>query len=110
LDFDAADGKPARIVVLVLAPDNAATPQLQLIAQVCRMLDEKGRAALLACETAEDMYGVLTAGAAPAAPAAGGRQPSPLRASLQWQSISLEMAPADQAPTLAPGAVVDVGT
>ncbi len=101
LDFDAADGKPARIVVLVLAPDNAATPQLQLIAQVCRMLDEKGRAALLACETAEDMYGVLTAGVAPAAPAAGGRQPSPLRASLQWQSISLEMAPADQAQTVA---------
>ena len=101
LDFDAADGKPARIVVLVLAPDNAATPQLQLIAQVCRMLDEKGRAALLACETAEDMYGVLTAGVVPAAPAAGGRQPSPLRASLQWQSISLEMAPADQAQTVA---------
>jgi len=101
LDFDAADGKPARIVVLVLAPDNAATPQLQLIAQVCRMLDERGRAALLACETAEDMFGVLTAGAATAAPVPNGKRPSPLAACLQWQSISLDMAPSDQAQALA---------
>ena len=101
LDFDAADGKPARIVVLVLAPDNAATPQLQLIAQVCRMLDERGRAALLACETAEDMFGVLTAGAATAAPVPNGKRPSPLAACLQWQSISLDMAPSGQTQALA---------
>lgn len=101
IDFDAADGRPARIVVLVLAPDNAATPQLQLIAQVCRMLDEKGRAALLACETAEDMYGVLTAGA-PAASAAvrGGRRSVPLGECLQWQSIALDFAPSSQAEAL----------
>ncbi|MEI7899088.1 MAG: PTS sugar transporter subunit IIA [bacterium] len=101
LEFDAIDGKPVRIVVLVLAPDSAATPQLQLIAQVCRLLNEQGRAALLACETSEDMFGVLTAGVGSAAPVAHGKQPSPLSACLQWQSISLEMAPADQSQALA---------
>ena len=100
LEFDAIDGKPVRIVVLVLAPDSAATPQLQLIAQLCRMLNEPGRAALLACETAEDMFGVLTVGAGSVAPAAHGKQPSPLSACLQWQSISLDMAPADQGQAL----------
>ena len=97
LDFDAADGKPARIVVLVLAPDNAATPQLQLLAQVCRQLDEKGRAALLACETAEDMFSVLTAGTAPITPVMNSGPVSPLAACLQWQSVSLDMVPSDQA-------------
>jgi Kef-type K+ transport system membrane component KefB/mannitol/fructose-specific phosphotransferase system IIA component (Ntr-type) len=98
LDFDSVDGKPVRIVALVLAPDSAATPQLQLIAQLCRLLNEQGRSALLACETPEDMFGVLTAGSG--APSAHGRQPSLLPASLQWQSISLDMAPADQAQAL----------
>jgi len=101
LDFDAADGKPARIVVLVLAPDNAATPQLQLIAQVCRMLDEKGRAALLACETPEDMFGVLTVGAGGAPAAAQGKQAPPLTACLPWQSLSLDFAPAEQTQAIA---------
>jgi Kef-type K+ transport system membrane component KefB/mannitol/fructose-specific phosphotransferase system IIA component (Ntr-type) len=99
LDFDAADGKPTRIVVLVLAPDNASAPQLQLIAQVCRQLDEKGRAALLACETAEDMFAVLTGG--PAAPLPGGKPAdAPLAAVLQWQSVSLDLSPADQGQAL----------
>jgi len=100
LDFDAIDGKPVRIVILVLAPDSAATPQLQLIAQVCRLLNEQGRAALLACETPEDMFGVLTVGAGPVAPLSHGKLPSPLPACLAWQSISLDMAPADQSQAL----------
>lgn len=97
LDFDAADGKPTRIVVLVLAPDHAATPQLQLIAQVCRQLDEKGRASLLACETPEDMFTVL-AGGAPILP--GARAATPLANALPWQSVSLDFAPTDQAQAL----------
>ena len=97
LDFDAADGKPTRIVVLVLAPDHAATPQLQLIAQVCRQLDEKGRASLLACETPEDMFTVL-AGGTPAR--AGAQATAPLATALPWQSVSLDLAPADQAQAL----------
>jgi len=100
LEFDAVDGKPVRIVALVLAPDSAATPQLQLIAHVCRMLNEQGRAALLACETAEDMFGVLAVGAGGSSAAASRKRPSPLPACLQWQSISLEMSPADQEQVL----------
>ncbi|MDR2849386.1 MAG: cation:proton antiporter [Verrucomicrobiota bacterium] len=96
LDFDAADGKPARIVVLVLAPDNASAPQLQLIAQVCRQLDEKGRAALLACETAEDMFTVLAGGGGAAAAGTA----NTLAAVLQWQSVSLDLASADPAQAL----------
>jgi len=97
IDFDAADGRPTRIVVLVLAPDHAATPQLQLIAQVCRQLDEKGRASLLACETPEDMFAVLTGGA-PGLP--GTNAATPLATALSWQSVSLDFAPADQAQAL----------
>lgn len=100
LDFDAADGRPTRIVTLVLAPDQAATPQLQLIAQICRMLDEKGRAALLACETAEDMFSVLTAGTGSTPSALSGKTGSDLSACLRWQSISLDMAPSDQPQAL----------
>ncbi len=97
IDFDAADSKPTRIVVLVLAPDHAATPQLQLIAQVCRQMDEKGRASLLACETPDDMFSVLTGGV----PALTGAQAAePLVSALPWQSVSLDFAPTDQAQAL----------
>jgi mannitol/fructose-specific phosphotransferase system IIA component (Ntr-type) len=91
----------------VLAPDNAATPQLQLIAQICRMLDERGRAALLACETSDDMSAVLAAapgqrsGGAANAPAAGrAGKASPLAACLQWQSVALDFAPPDQSQAM----------
>lgn len=96
MDFDSVDGKPVRIVVLVLAPDTAATPQLQLIAQLCRLLNEQGRAALLACDTPQDMFGVLAGGAAGSAASASGRLASPLASCLQWQSISLDLAAKDQ--------------
>ncbi len=93
--FDSMDGKPARIVALVLAPEAAATPQLQLIAQLCRLLDERGRAALLACETAEDMFDVLAVAAPPAA--GGPRAPATLASCLGWQSVALELDAAEQA-------------
>jgi len=94
LDFDALDGQPVRIVVLVLAPESAPSPQLQFIAQMCRLLNETGRAELLACETPEDMYGVLTGGMA-----GSGLVPekkSIIAACLQWQSIALDMAASDR--------------
>ena len=83
--FDALDGKPARIVVLTLAPRHTAAPQLQFLAAVSQTLGEQGRAALLACDTAEDMQAVLTGGAP-----RNSRQPVAL-ASLAWQSISLDL-------------------
>jgi len=92
LDFDALDGQPVRIVVLVLAPESAPSPQLQFIAQMCRLLNETGRAELLACETPEDMYGVLTGGMAGGG--AHGKKAS-LDVYLGWQSIALDMAASD---------------
>ncbi|MDD4101976.1 MAG: cation:proton antiporter [Kiritimatiellae bacterium] len=111
LNFDAVDGCPTRIVVLVLAPDNAATPQLQLIAHLCRMLDERGRAALLACDTADDMLAMLTDGhgqrlGGAAKPLGNSRTvtnsvtASPLAVCLQWPSIALDFAPPDQRQAL----------
>lgn len=96
LEFDAADGEPTRIVVLVLAPDSAATPQLQLIAQICRMLDGRGRAALLACETSDDMLAVLAATPGQKAAVAA----NALANCLQWQSIALDFTPPDQSQAL----------
>ena len=98
LDFDALDGRPVRIVVLVLAPESAPTPQLQFIAQMCRLLNEQGRAALLACETCEDMYGVLTGGVAGSA---AQEKKSPLAIYLPWQSIALDMASCDRDQVIA---------
>ena len=88
VEFNALDGKPSRIIVLALAPVHAAAPQLQFLAAVSQSLNDQGRAALLACDTPEDMHAVLTG-----APRRN-RQASAL-ASLAWQSISMDL----RAPT-----------
>jgi mannitol/fructose-specific phosphotransferase system IIA component (Ntr-type)/Kef-type K+ transport system membrane component KefB len=93
LDFGAMDGKPARVIVLVLAPQNAAAPQLQFISQITQALNEQGRSALLACDSAEDMLAVLAGAPVRAASESsrrGGKSARPL-ACLQWQSISLDL-------------------
>lgn len=95
LDFGSLDGRPVRIVVLVLAPENAPAPQLQFIAQMCRLLNEQGRAALLACETGEDMYGFLSGGVA------AREKGHPFAACLQWQSIALDVSARDREGMLA---------
>lgn len=82
--FDTLDGKPARIIVLALAPVHAAAPQLQFLAAISQTLHEEGRAALLACETPGDMYAMLSGAVR------RGRQPAALEA-LAWQSISLDL-------------------
>jgi len=98
LAYDTVDGRPARIVALVLAPEQAASPQLQVIAHLCRLLDSHGRAALLACDTPDDMYAVLTGGRAGAAFCA--RQTIPARC-LRWQSIALDFDVEDRQQGLA---------
>ena len=82
--FDALDGKPSRIVVLTLAPLHAAAPHLHLLASISQTLGDQGRAALLACDTPEDMHAVLTGSPR------RNRQQSAL-ACLAWQSISLDL-------------------
>jgi len=85
VDFDSSDGRPTRIVFLVLAPEHASAPQLQLISRICQLMDARGRAALLACDTPDDMHEVLT-NPQPGEP----RHPrKPI--SLAWQSIALDL-------------------
>lgn len=91
VDFGSLDGRPARIVVLLLAPASAAAPQLRFIALIGRILNERGRAALLACDTAEDMYAVLTEGVRPeGAGRRRDRRPEAL-ACLHWHGIALDL-------------------
>lgn len=85
--FDGEDGKPARIVVLVLAPLRASAPQLRFISLISQKLNEEGRAALLASETPEEMLALLTGGGQ----AHAAQRRSALLASLAWQSISLDL-------------------
>lgn len=59
VDFGAVDGQPSTIIVLTLAPGRAGVPYLQFMSLVGQVLNEAGRAALLACDTPNDMYGVL---------------------------------------------------
>ena len=82
--FNALDGKPSRIIVLTLAPLHAAAPQLQFLAAISQTLGDQGRAALLACDTPDDMHAVLTGSPR------RNRQASAL-ACLAWQSIALDL-------------------
>ena len=60
LNFDSIDGELSRIVVLTLSPKSVAAPHVQFMSTVTQMLSEDGRQALLACETTDEMNGVLT--------------------------------------------------
>jgi len=89
IDFGSMDGRPARIIILVLAPQHAAAPQLQFISLMSQTLNEQGRSALLTCDSAEEMFAVLSAGS----PRAGLRKGkvAPALACLQWQNVSLDI-------------------
>jgi len=60
IDFGALDGQPSRIFVLTLSPKSAAAPHVGFMSMISQTLNEQGRMALLSCETAEEMYAVLT--------------------------------------------------
>jgi len=56
VDFDAIDGKPVHIVVLLLAPENAAKSHLDLLAGLARRLQKESvRQAVMAAQTAEEI-------------------------------------------------------
>lgn len=84
-DYETIDGKPVRIVILVLAPLNASVPQLQFLALIGRVLDARGRAELLSCDTAEDMQAFFLSRVGQKI------QPDGVHPSLQWQSISVNL-------------------
>ena len=60
VDFASIDGQPTRIIVLTLSPLAASAPYLQFISMISKVLNDQGRAALSACDSAEEMYAVLT--------------------------------------------------
>ena len=56
VDFDAVDGKPVRIVVLLLAPEGDETASMLLLSRVARWLRRKDvREAILAAKSAEEI-------------------------------------------------------
>lgn len=60
IDFNSIDGKPAKIIVLTLAPKSVSAPYMYFMSMISQALDEKGRKALLLCKSSSEMYQVLT--------------------------------------------------
>lgn len=61
VDFDAADGEPVDIVILLLAPEGAGADHLKALARISRLL--RDRAAVQKLKTSKDaeaLYAVLT--------------------------------------------------
>ncbi len=59
VDFGAPDAIPARIVILTLTPVDKPAHHVQLMAMISRALDEKGREAVLAADTEDDVINIL---------------------------------------------------
>jgi len=64
IDFDAPDGKPAKIVFLLLVPPKAYDEEVRILASIARaVFEERSRAELLAADRFEDALDALTRGA-----------------------------------------------
>ncbi len=62
VDFEALDGKPSRIFILTISPQNRTGPHVQFLAEISRLLNEpEKRERLLKAETEADMLSILTA-------------------------------------------------
>jgi PTS system nitrogen regulatory IIA component len=60
VDVDAIDGQPARLFFVLVAPENAAAVQVQLLARIARLMrDPDTRERLLTAETVEQALGVI---------------------------------------------------
>ena len=62
IDFESTDGRPSRIIVLVLSPLAVAGLHVQFLAAISQVLSEEGCQNLLSCKTPEAMYDTLTRG------------------------------------------------
>lgn len=62
IDFDAIDGKPVRIVFLILAPSNEIGPHLKALSRVSRLLSKDSlREKLLGAKTPYQAFQILEA-------------------------------------------------
>lgn len=60
VDFASLDGKPVHIIFLMAAPEVAGFPYARILSQVIRLLHcERNQQRLLACETPQELIGVL---------------------------------------------------
>ena len=63
VEFDAVDDQPVDLVILLLAPDNAGSEHLRVLAQLSRLArDHKHCAAVRDCSGAHAVWQMLTAG------------------------------------------------
>ena len=59
VDFGAIDSQPSRIIVLTLCPKDASAPHVQLMAMLCRALDEEGRTRVLSATSKASLWQAL---------------------------------------------------
>ena len=61
IDFQSPDGRPIRLIVLLISPKSASGPHIQALARIARFLQPQPvREALLAAATPEELYQVLS--------------------------------------------------
>jgi len=57
VDFQALDGEPSKIFVLILSPQSTDSPHIQFLANIAtRLNNEEAREKLLSCNTQEQIY------------------------------------------------------
>lgn len=57
IDFDSIDGKPVRIIILLVSPSDQAGPHIQALAKISRlMLDEKFKQSLENAKSPAELY------------------------------------------------------
>lgn len=60
MDFDALDGQPSNIFIMVVSPAHSSGPHIQFLSSVSAILkDEDARTALLACKSREEVKELL---------------------------------------------------
>lgn len=61
VDFESIDGKPVKIVVLLVSPTDRTGPHIQALARISRlMLDEKFKEKLEKAKTSEELYELVS--------------------------------------------------
>jgi fructose-specific phosphotransferase system IIA component len=61
VDFASVDGKPVKIIILLVSPLDQTGPHIQALARISRlMLDEQFKQSLENAESAEQVYGLLS--------------------------------------------------
>lgn len=60
IDFDSLDGKPVRLVFLLLSPENSAGPHIKMLSRISRLLNQKNfRKKLISCKTPAETLEII---------------------------------------------------